>query len=290
MKKADRLQVSWFALISVIIAIFILVIATFAWFQHNRLVNTSKATARSGDESVRLEISSRGGSQFSPEKTASIVQINSADKMELMPVSTADLKTFVTNRHTDGDIAKSFNIVKNEENIYHGRIYIRAKAKGNNVGSHMDLYLDQTGDSGGKLIKSAAQELLNASRMGLRISGEGKTWSTIFYLSSKANVSGAQAYNTEINGVLLGKGKVLDGSSGTVRAVNDPGLPLVSRAVTESAGGYVLPDNSIMTMKMNTIYQADVYFYLEGCDPDCSDAVKFDASSLHLAFFGIVRE
>lgn len=290
MKIADRLQISWFALITVIIAIFALTFATFAWFQQNRMVETGKASAKSGNAGIELEISSEGGNGFSPESVVDILQVNGSDRMDLMPVSTADLNTFVTNRYTDGGIAKSFAIVSNEENIYHGRVYLRAKADGENQDSYMDLYLDQTDSSGGKLVKTSDQGLLNASRLGLRMSGNGETSSTIFYLSSQSNSADDQAYNTEINGVLLGDGQVLDGSSGTVKAVNDPGISLESRSVTESADGYSLPGSSIMTLKMNTIYQVDVYFYLEGCDPDCSDAVSFDTSNLHLAFFGVVRE
>lgn len=289
MKTADKVQVSWFALISAIIAVFVLVLATFAWYQQNKFTDTGKATARSGDENITLEISSRGGSNFSPKETAPIVQVNGADKMKLMPVSTADLNTFVTNNHTDGGMAKSFSVVRNEDDIYHGRIYIRAKASGDNAQSHMALYLDQTGDSGGRLIKASEQEFINAARMGLRVSGSDKTSSTIFYLSSKANDGDGRVYNTEINGTQLGDGKVLDGSSGTVRAVADPSVSLGSRSIAESSGGYSLPDESIMTLKMNTIYQVDIYLYLEGCDPDCSDAVKFDTSNLHLAFFGVVK-
>lgn len=289
MNKADRLKISWFAVISITVALFALVLATFAWFQHNRNVDTGKATAKSGNESVILELSSRGGSSFSPEEAVAITQVNSADKTELMPVSTADLKTFVTNRHTDGGIAGNFSVVRNEDSIYHGRIYMRAKTGGDSGNLRMDLYLDRTGDSGGNLVK-AEQNLLNASRLGLIISGDGKESGTIFYLSDKNNPAGEQVYNTKINGQILGSGKVLDGSSGTIKAADDPALPADSRAVSESGGGYTLPEKPLMTMEMNKIYQADVYFYLEGCDPDCSDAAAFDASSMHLAFFGTVRE
>ena len=34
----------------------------------------------------------------------------------------------------------------------------------------------------------------------------------------------------------------------------------------------------------------DIYFYLEGCDPDCSDSVSFDNANLHLAFYGAVSQ
>lgn len=37
-------------------------------------------------------------------------------------------------------------------------------------------------------------------------------------------------------------------------------------------------------MDLNQIYPVDIYFYLEGCDPDCSDDLSFDIADLHLAF------
>ncbi|MFQ9547592.1 MAG: hypothetical protein ACLRZ6_06905 [Lachnospiraceae bacterium] len=40
-------------------------------------------------------------------------------------------------------------------------------------------------------------------------------------------------------------------------------------------------------MNLNQIYPVDVYFYLEGCDPDCSDAITHNEADLYLAFYGI---
>lgn len=289
MKKGDRVQISWFAMVSLMAAFFVLVLATFAWFAHNKTVDTGKAAARSGNENVLLQLSTEGGDSFSPEKQVSILQVNNADKTDLMPVSTADLKTFVTNSHTEAGIAENFAIVGNEEGIYHGRVYLRAKAEGDSRGKAMDLYLDQTEASGGRLV-DADSELLNASRLGIVISGEGKEAGTIFYLSNRNSSGDKQVYNTRINGQILGKGKVLDGSAGEVRVAEDPAVSLDSRALSESGEGYVLPGKPLMTIEVNRIYRVDVYFYLEGCDPDCSDAVAFDPSGMHLAFFGTVKE
>lgn len=45
-----------------------------------------------------------------------------------------------------------------------------------------------------------------------------------------------------------------------------------------------------MTMDLNQIYPVDIYFYLEGCDPDCSDDLSFDIADLHLAFYGVLQQ
>ena len=43
-------------------------------------------------------------------------------------------------------------------------------------------------------------------------------------------------------------------------------------------------------MELGKIYTVDVYFYLEGCDPDCSDSVSFDQSELYLGFYGVLSQ
>ena len=45
----------------------------------------------------------------------------------------------------------------------------------------------------------------------------------------------------------------------------------------------------IVDLTINEIYTLDIYFYLEGCDPDClSDRVGMKDASLNLAFFGVL--
>ena len=41
-------------------------------------------------------------------------------------------------------------------------------------------------------------------------------------------------------------------------------------------------------LDLDRIYRLDVYFYLEGCDPDCWDSIYFNAADLHLAFYGVL--
>ena len=83
---------------------------------------------------------------------------------------------------------------------------------------------------------------------------------------------------------------MLDASSGSIRAVSDPSKLIDSVCVARDAGGYSLPDESVAEIEMNTVYQVDVYFYLEGCDPDCTNPISYEASNLHLAFLGILSE
>ena len=44
-------------------------------------------------------------------------------------------------------------------------------------------------------------------------------------------------------------------------------------------------------LELNKIYSVEVFFYLEGCDPDClSQRVAMDEAALNLAFFGLLVE
>ncbi len=104
-----------FALISMVV----LTAATFAWFTQNRVVGTSRAEGRSGTANVRLLISATPSDFTSSESY--INQVNSANAQFLMPVSTADLRSFVRNA-TNGDEAHYFAPVDNEQNYYHGRV------------------------------------------------------------------------------------------------------------------------------------------------------------------------
>ena len=58
-------------------------------------------------------------------------------------------------------------------------------------------------------------------------------------------------------------------------------------------GAEGVSDNSVkslVTMNLNQIYEVDIYFYMEGCDPDCSDVAQLDALDFHLSFYGILTE
>ena len=56
-----------------------------------------------------------------------------------------------------------------------------------------------------------------------------------------------------------------------------------SRSADEGQGG-----GPLLEMELGRVYQVDVYFYLEGCDPDCTESIAFDDGYLHLAFYGVL--
>lgn len=278
---------AWAVGVTMIAAALALSAATYAWFTSNRLVNTDKATARSGTDTLELQISSEGGNNFQASSEAAIIQVNRTALSELMPVSTADLNGFVYNPSSRGDMAESFRTVTDENYYYHGRIYLRALAQGDSVSGRMALYLDEDNEAGGALAQSDGGLVLNAARLGLTFDGGNPA---IFYLSNDSNPESQQIRNTSINGEILADGQVLKSSGGTLSAVADPSIPLANRTIVMNDSGAVLPEAPLLYMNLNQIYTVDIYFYIEGCDPDCSNSIGLDELDLHLAFYGILEE
>ena len=283
MKKTFR---TWFWAVTTLFAVLAFTFATLAWFTANRAVQTNTATARTGDETLELQISSSGGSGFKSVETAQITQINQTNSEILLPVSTADLNSFVYAPFTKDGKASAFKKVDDEANYYHGRVYLRAEGEGWPGGSRMNLYLDQ---SDGLLGDAADGYLLNASRLGLIFGGDTSN-PIILRLSESENPGNAQIYNTEVNGKILGKNQVLGYNDSGVFAVGDPSVSISEYTIDFSENQMKLPSRALVSMELGKIYPVDIYFYLEGCDPDCSESIQLNEAELHLAFYGVLEQ
>ena len=283
MKKTFR---TWFLAVTTLFAVLAFTFATLAWFTANRAVQTNTATARTGDETLELQISSSGGSGFKSVETAQITQINQTNSEILLPVSTADLNSFVYAPFTKDGKASAFKKVDDEANYYHGRVYLRAEGEGWPVGSRMNLYLDQ---SDGLLGDAADGYLLNASRLGLIFGGDTSN-PIILRLSESENPGNAQIYNTEVNGKILGKNQVLGYNDSGVFAVEDPSVSISEYTIDFSESQTKIPSKTLVSMELGKIYPVDIYFYLEGCDPDCSESIQLNEAELHLAFYGVLEQ
>lgn len=283
MKKTFR---TWFWAVTTLFAVLAFTFATLAWFTANRAVQTNTATARTGDETLELQISSSGGSSFKSVETAQITQINQTNSEILLPVSTADLNSFVYAPFTKDGKASAFKKVDDEANYYHGRVYLRAEGEGWPEGSRMNLYLDQ---SDGLLGEAADGYLLNASRLGLIFNGDTSN-PIILRLSESENPENAQIYNTEVNGKILGKNQVLGYNDSGVFAIEDPSVSISEYTIDFSENQMKLPSRALMNMELGKIYPVDIYFYLEGCDPDCCESIQLNEAELHLAFYGVLDQ
>lgn len=280
MKRVFR---TWFLSVTTLAAILALSAATYAWFTSNRQVATNTASARTGEETLELQVSSTGGDSFRSEETAAIRQVNSQSQERLMPVSTADLVNFVYAPSTNGGMASSFKKTENEEYLYHGRLYLRATGTGWPSSARLKLYLDQSDG----VLGEASGTLLTASRLGLTFDGAASS-AVILRLTEEESPRAQQNYNTVIGGQTLGKNQVLSWIGNGVRAVSDPSRPITDYTVSFQNASIEAPQKALLEMELNRIYTVDVYFYLEGCDPDCSDSVSDQAADIHLAFYGVI--
>ncbi len=283
-KQLKRRFLTAAVLVAVAAALLVGGVATYAWFTSNQQVGTSRAVSSTGQESIELLISSTGGADFKGSSVADITQVNQSNSLVLMPVSTADLNTFYTAAAYNGEgYPSDYKPVEDEQNYYHGRIWLRASGDGVAAGSQMALYLDQREASGGLLAQKTADQslLLNAARLGLVLEGGSRA---IFYLSDEKNPIGERLNNTYFGETLQAENIVIAASGSGYRAAADPAMPISASALGDDG----LLGTPLGYLDFDRIYALDVYFYLEGCDPDCYDSISFDASDLHLAFYGVL--
>ena len=282
MKRFRTWLTLWGIGFAAVLTALVLTGATYAWFASNREVETARVTARTGSEELELQISTAGGAAFTPMKDASGERGEATLKeldAPLLPVSTANLAGFVYCPVTVDGNAEQFLPTTDETMYYHDTIYLRAVAQGLPEGTRVALYLDD--DETQPIVQAEPADLLTAARLGLTFNGENPV---IFTLSDVNEGTG----NTRPGGVPLGAGQVLTWQNGAAVPANDPAISLSAAQYAPNGA----TDNKPLTyLTLNEIYAVDVYFYLEGCDPDClSQRVERDQAVLYLAFYGLLAE
>jgi hypothetical protein len=265
--------------------------ATYAWFTSNRVAGTDQISARSDSDTVELLIASSESGLTSGKNETDLSSVGTGSLTNLLPVSTSDLAIFLYNPSTaydeqsGGEYTSNFVVAEDDSRYYHGRVYLRASADGSHEGERMALYLDQSTTSGGILAQASEGNLLKAARLGLTFD---QTNPVIFRGSEDAGNAADQARNTMLNGKVLSDDQVLTWQNGTVTSTKDPAVSLDSYTITLDGNQARLPQQPILYLELNRTYAVDVYFYLEGCDPDCSNEVWYNRADLHLAFYGIL--
>ena len=256
--------------------------ATYAWFSSNSVVRTDRVSGKSNTDTVELLVSGTGGADFKGRKETAIVKIGSSDLNELMPVSTADLKHFVYNDGIVEDMAVHFSKTE-EDYYYHGRVYLKAEAVNHDSGEVLALYLDGA-DERGEFFRNATGNVLNCVRLGLTFDG-GTPF--IFRVGEEQNPDREKAADTYLYGTKLADNQVIDSSGEVLRAVYDPSVPLKQYMLGQNGTteNVVKP---MLLMELNKIYTVDIYVYLEGCDPDCTEMVQQSSLDFYLAFYGIL--
>lgn len=306
MKQKRKYLTLWGITAAAVITALSLTAATYAWFSSNREVETDKATSRTGTSNVELQIYRPGldpqkdedGAYYTPMKGSKEYYKQQGKEQEdefvLMPVSTPDLTTFVYSAVSSNGFATGFGKVGSEpadeaQYFYHDTIYLKAVAEDGAApeGAKMALYLDNLpgeegeGTAGTPIVSSGDGKLLTATRLGLRFS-DGS-----FRILTLSDVNEGQG-NSRLDGEALAANMVLgyDDSAGKAVAKADPAIPLADVQIPPEGGK---AKEVITELTLNEVYTVDVYFYLEGCDPDClSDRVGMTKASLNLAFYGLL--
>lgn len=281
MKRFRTWITLWAMGAAAIVTALALTAATYAWFSANREVQTDRVTSLTGSDQLELQISTQGGAAFTPSKSASGNENEAPLKpldTPLLPVSTADLRSFVYCPFTENGNAETFLPTTDEAFYYHDTIYLRAVADGMPEGTRMALYLDNPETP---IVQAEEGELLTAARLGLTFDGGSPV---IFALSEENDGPG----NSRPGGTPLESGQVLSYREGAAVPTEDPAISLADGQIPTGGGP---AKNPIAYLELNRVYTVDVYFYLEGCDPDCTDQkVGRDQAMLNLAFFGLVAE
>ena len=278
------------AAVAVMIAA-VLTTATYAWFSANRKVETETVTARTGSADLELQLSKQPEGSFTSETITDTdgqeyngVELDSLGARELMPVSTADLKTFVYSPSTNEGEATENTLqllpdAQKAEIVYNCTIYLRLSDNGTlSDSATVNLYLDDLGIEKTEEEQAAESRLLNAARLGLAINGN------FLILRYSEDAEGAES-NTLLNGSRLQPGQVLSYENGNVTAADIPAENQGLLSEYQYSDENLTPKPILAGMEPGTIYPLDIYFYLEGCDPDCDDTAQKQQAGLRLAFY-----
>ena len=260
-------------------------VATYAWFTSNMKVNTNSVSVHSDTSKLLLELGDVSRGSWSQQGDVSLVS-NASGTVTLYPVSTFDLNGFAAcaQNNSAGDASVFEQAKDNGSAYYHGWIDLRPTITGtgaSKVKGKVSLYLAES-----LVPQGTDAELLCAARVGIKISSGNQVLATnIFELDSSdgghrgehpATAPAGLAGYTD--GMLLGwqNGQLACGANVT----QDPASFTLDTSETATR-----PQNALATLALGQTYRLDVYYYIEGTDPDSASYLYQDPGTLHLALF-----
>lgn len=259
--------------------------ATYAWFTSNMKVNTNSLSVHGDTSKLVLELGDADRGSWSQQGDASLASTANG-AVTLYPVSTFDLNGFAAcaQNNSAGDATVFEQAKDNGSAFYHGWIDLRPTITGtgaSKVKGKVSLYLAES-----LAPQGADAELLRAARVGIKISSGGQVLATnIFELDSSDGghrgehpmtvPAGLAGY---ADGMLLGwqNGQLACGAN----VKQDPAAFTLYAGETAER-----PQNSLATLALGQTYRLDIYYYIEGTDPDSADYLHQDPGTLHLALF-----
>lgn len=260
-------------------------VATYAWFTNNMKVNTNSVSVHSDTSKLVLELGDADRGSWSQQGDVSLTS-NATGAVTLYPVSTFDLNGFAAcaQNNSAGDATVFEQAKDNGSAFYHGWINLRPTITGtgaSKVKGKVSLYLAES-----LVPQGADAELLRAARVGIKISSGNQVLATnIFELDGSdsghraehpATAPAGLAGYTE--GMLLGwqNGQLTCGANVT----QDP-----ATFTLDTSEAAARPQNTLATLGLDQTYRLDVYYYIEGTDPDSADYLYQNPGTLHLALF-----
>lgn len=260
-------------------------VATYAWFTSNMKVNTNSVSVHSDTSKLVLELGDASRGSWSQQGDVSLASTASGT-VTLYPVSTFDLNGFAAcaQNNSAGDASVFEQAKDNGSAYYHGWIDLRPTITGtgaSKVKGKVSLYLAES-----LVPQGTDAELLCAARVGIKISSGNQVLATnIFELDSSDGghrgehpataPAGLAGY---ADGMLLGwqNGQLACGANVT----QDPASFTLDTSETATR-----PQNALATLALGQTYRLDVYYYIEGTDPDSANYLYEDQGTLHLALF-----
>ena len=259
--------------------------ATYAWFTSNMKVNTNSVSVHSDTSKLVLELGDADAGSWSQQGDASLASTASG-AATLYPVSTFDLNGFAAcaQNNSSGDATVFEQAKDNGSAYYHGWIDLRPTITGtgaSKVKGKVSLYLAES-----LVPQGADAELLRAARVGIKISNGSQVLATnIFELDGSDSGHRGEHPTTApaglagyTDGMLLGwqNGQLACGAD----VKQDPAAFTLDASETAAR-----PQNALATLALGQTYRLDIYYYIEGTDPDSADYLHQDPGTLHLALF-----
>ena len=267
--------------------------ATYAWFTGNQRVSTSHASGRSAEDDLQLLLGTSEG-DLAADTEVEITRMNTSEDDILLPVSTVDLQTWaksVSITEENGSGYGTFEEVDIDENgtyCYHGQIYmeVHTDRPDSFQGMRAAIYLLEDTELGATGTDDEGSGILSAARMGFVFDSD--TSNALILYFDDASETSDRRNNTYVGSSQAGDSQVLEISGNSANAVDDPAVALSTVMMTEDMTDY--PEQSLAVLDLNTPVPVDIYFYLEGCDPDCVESISMTSMTMQLAFYAALTE
>lgn len=259
--------------------------ATYAWFTNNMKVNTNSVSVHSDTSKLVLELGDADADSWSQQGDVSLTS-NATGAVTLYPVSTFDLNGFAAcaQNNSAGDATVFEQAKDNGSAFYHGWIDLRPTITGtgaSKVAGKVNLYLAES-----LVPQGADAELLRAARVGIKISSGNQVLATnIFELDSSDSGHRGEHPTTAPAGLAgYADGMLLGWQNGQLACGAD--VKQDPAAFTLDAGETATrPQNTLATPGLGQTYRLDIFYYIEGTDPDSADYLHQDPGTLRLALF-----